>query len=139
MTKTFEHLGRRVFSRCFVLLLEKRVKKALGRVFSKNERVLVVGELAGYFFDKIMGGFPLEVVRRKRMPKSFRDFDKIVVELTMDDVDAGFLADFFGANFKIDKNKKIVRILGSITDEEAIRFAKIKGIKFKKHQRRNHL
>ena len=63
--------------------------------------------------------------------KMLSPHDKIVVGLTMDDIDAGFLADFFGKDFKVKKDKKIINILQSITDEEALKFAKIKGLKFK--------
>ena len=120
VTKTFEHLGRNICDKCFVKLIEKRVKKGLSKVFVKGERVLVVGELARYFMDRV--NVPLEFVDS--------DYDKIVVSLTMDDVDSGFLSDFFGSDFKIEKDVKVVRILSSITDEEALCFAKIKGIKF---------
>ena len=65
------------------------------------------------------------------MPADVSKFDKIVVDLTMDDVDAEFLSGFFGENFKVDVDKKIVKILSVITDEEAVRFAKIKGLDFK--------
>jgi|GEM_PF-4369201 len=130
VTKTFKHLNRFVCSRCFVRLIEKRVKKGLSRVFSKNEAVLIVGDLAEYFFDLIMKGFPIKKIKRKRIPANISKFDKIVVESTMDDVDAGFLAGFFGKGL-IKKDKKIIRILQSITNEEALRFAKIKKINFK--------
>ncbi|MCK4589995.1 MAG: hypothetical protein KAT77_06125 [Nanoarchaeota archaeon] len=119
--KVFKHLGRFVCNGCFVTLIEKRVKKSLSKAFVKGERVLVVGSLAGYFMGRV--NVPLEIVNEKG--------DKIVLELTMDDVDAGFLSGFFGKDFKIDKDEKVVRILQSITDEEALRFAKLKGLEFK--------
>ncbi|MBW2963753.1 hypothetical protein KY306_03185 [Candidatus Woesearchaeota archaeon] len=105
------------------------MKKGLNRVFSKNETVLVVGDLAEYFFDLIMKKFPIKKIKRKKISPDTSKFDKVVVESTMDDVDADFLAGFFGKG--LVKKKKVIRILQSITDEEAVRFAKIKKIDFK--------
>ena len=47
--KVFDYLGRLICDKCFVRVVEKRVKKSLGRVFSKGDEVLVVGGLAAYF------------------------------------------------------------------------------------------
>ena len=128
--KAFAYLDSLICSKCFIRLIEKRVKKSLGKVFSKEDKVLVVGDLADYFVSLIMKGFPIKIVKRKKMPGSLAGFDKVVVEMTMDDIDAGFLSEFFGSKFKLKTNKKMIRILQSITDEEAVRFAKIKKIKF---------
>ena len=118
--KGFKHLDRFVCNRCFVKLIEKRVKKGLSGAFVKGEQVKVAGSLAKYFMDKV--NIPLEFVDS--------GYDKIVLEMTMDDIDAGFLAGFFGKKFEWKKDDKVVRILASITDEEAVRFAEIKGINF---------
>ncbi len=131
VTKTFKHLDRFVCNRCFVRLIEKRVKKGLSRVFSKDEAVLVIGDLAEYFFDLIMKDFPIRKIKRKKIPVDVSKFDRVVIEETMDDVDAEFLSGFFSAGFKIKKDGKIIKILQSITDEEAVWFAKIKKINFK--------
>lgn len=129
VTKTFQHLGRNVCEKCFVRLIERRVKRNLDRVFSKGDKVLVIGDLAEYFLKKSVKNLPLEITKRKKII-NIKKYDKVVVESTMDDVDAGFLAEFFGKDFKIDKNEKIIKILSAITDEEALRFARIKGIDF---------
>ena len=90
----FKHLDKFVCDRCFVKLIEKRVKKGLRGVFSKDETVLVKGELAKNFMEKL--NIPLKLVDSGK-------YDKKEIEMTMDDVDAGFLAEFFGKDFKIEK------------------------------------
>jgi len=130
VTKNFEHLGRDICEKCFVRLIEKRVKKSLGRIFSKGNKVLVVGDLAEYFLRKSVKNLPLKIVKRKEIPSDVSNFDKIVVEETIDDVDAEFLSGFFSKQFVFKKNKKIIKILKSITDEEAVKFAEIKGVGF---------
>lgn len=128
--KAFKHLDRFVCDRCFVRLIERRVQKGLGRVFVKGDKVLVAGELAEYFLRKSVKDLPLEIFVRKKMPADVSGYDKIVLGMTMDDINSGFLADIFGKDFKIEKSEKIVNILQSITDEEAVRFAEIKGLDF---------
>ncbi|MFC1801343.1 hypothetical protein ACFLZB_02675 [Nanoarchaeota archaeon] len=130
-SQAFVYLGILICSKCFVRLIEKRVKRSLGKVFSKNDKVLVVGDLADYFVSLIMEGFPIKIVKRKKLSGSLAGFDKVVVESTMDDIDAGFLSEFFSKKIDLKKNKKIIRILQTVTDEEALKFAKIKKISFK--------
>lgn len=117
--------------KCFLTVIEKRVRKSLGKVFFKDAKVLVVGDLAEYFVRNVVGGLLVKITKRNKIPSDFSNFDLVVVEETMDDVDSDFLTNFFGKKAVIKNNDKIVKILKSITDEEAIRFAKVKKIKFK--------
>ena len=128
--KAFKHLDRFVCDRCFVRLIERRVQKGLGRVFVKGNKVLVVGDLAEYFLKKSIKDLPLKIAVKKKMPSDVSGYDKVVLGMTMDDVDAGFLADIFGKDFKVEKDSGVIRILSAITDEEAVRFAKIKDLNF---------
>ena len=128
-----KHLGRVLCKKCFSKIVERRIRKHLGRrLFKKGDRVLVVGEVEKILLERAVGGMPLEVVSRKRLPKSVKEFNCVVVGKTMDKVCGRFLERLFLGKFDLGKleEKKFFNILEPLSDEEVKEYAKIKKIKF---------
>lgn len=125
-----EYQKHRICEKCFIYILEKRIRKfiRLNDVFSKKDKILIVGELAGYFIKSLLDKNPCEKTYRKRKVKG--DFDKIVIEWTMDDEIDSFFYSWFNGKKEKKFPKKYVKLLLPITDEEALKAAKILKIKF---------
>jgi hypothetical protein len=131
--------GRAICERCFCRIIEKRIRKyvRVNECFSNNDKVLVVGDLAKFFVESIVGERPLKLYFSNKEDKELikkNNINKIAKTWTMDDEDNKFLESVFS-----DKSRKIdnkyVKMLTSITDEEASIFAKFKGIKFKPNKK----
>jgi hypothetical protein len=128
----FKHLGRGICRNCFLRNIEKRVKKHLSRkLFKRKDKVLAVGELEGELLERAVGGMPLDIVFRKRLPKKISGsrktkfsgtprkqssptgFDWIVTGKTMDYVDEEFLSSLFNGKLKSMKiGEKVFNMLG---------------------------
>lgn len=112
---------------CFLDQFEKRVKKALKeRELLKGQRVLVVGELAGYLVKKFVH-VPLELEFVSAAKDG--DYDAVIVEWTMDDECVGFLK-AFGSDLVFERNEKIIKALRFVSDEDALLYAQMKSVRF---------
>jgi len=109
---------------CFIERFEKRVKKALRqRKLEKNERVLVVGEVAAYLFNKYIR-VPLFVEYSSELKEWF---DAVIIEWTMDDECIAFLEAFAGGKLKDDSSIKLFQF---VSDQDVGLYAKMKNLNF---------
>jgi hypothetical protein len=119
--------------KAFTKVIEKRIRKyaRLNRLFRKNDRILVKGSLEKYLVPRIIQDLPCKIYYQK--PKNVR-IDKIVVPWTLDDEINLFLKQYFTKK-KAKQNKKHIKLLKPITDQEAARFAKLKKLSFKPNKK----
>jgi len=117
----------------FIRIIEKRIRKhaRLNKLFKKHDRILVKGSINKYLVPRIIKGLPCRIYYKK--PKKDR-INKIVITWTLDDEINQFLQYVFTGK-KAKENKLYVKILKPITDREAARFAKIKGLGFKPNKK----
>jgi len=116
----------------FCRTIEKRVRKSLrlDKLFKKNDIIYVKDPLSRFFIDKIVGELP------KKFTKDSKKATKIVIKYTMDDKCDAFIEKLFYKKEK--KALKGISVLESITDKEALLFARYNNIKFtpnKKNER----
>ena len=131
--------GRDICSKCFCRLIEKRIRKysRVNKCFNTKDRILVIGDLAGYFVGNIVGKRPVKLFFRAKEDKGFvkkNKISKIVPNWTLDDEATDFLEEVFDKK-KRKTEKKHVNLLANITDVEAKLFAKLKKIKFKPNKK----
>jgi len=108
----------------FCRLIEKRVRKdlRLRELFKKNDVIYVKDSLSRLFIDLIVGELP------KKFTKDPKKANKIVVKYTMDDKCNDFIEKLF---YKKEKKAwKGISVLETITDKEALLFARYNNIKF---------
>lgn len=127
-----KHLDRNICKKCFLKNIEKRVKKHLGRkLFKKNDKILVVGEIEGFLLVKAIKDLPVKLTFRKKIPKNTNNFDWLVVGNAMDEINKNFLEELFKGKLKLSKPKrKIVNLLESLTEEEIKLYAKLRKISY---------
>ena len=127
---------RYVCDNCFVRLITKRVRKfcRLNKIFKKNDRILVIGELNKYLAKNVVEKRPVKLFFRSKENKEFikkNKINKVLLQWTLDDEANNFLLGLFKGQ-KIKKfDEKYIKFLVSITNDEALMFAKIKKLKFK--------
>lgn len=111
-------------NKSFCKTIEKRIRKNLriNKLFRKNDRIYVKDKLSRFLIDNIIGTLPKKFVNNKNKA------NKVVVKYTLDDECQDFLEKFM-FNKKIKKVKG-VSLLKTITDKEALLFAKYNNIKF---------
>ena len=114
----------------FLKLIEKRVRRHTrkNKIFSKDDKILVTDDLDEYFVKSITEKFPVRIYKKKPKRKI-----KVVKLWTADDEINLFLKQIFYR--KKIKQERFVKLLKVITDEEAAKFAKLKGIKFKPNKK----
>jgi hypothetical protein len=128
--------NRYICDNCFCRLIIKRIRKfcRLNKVFKKNDKILVIGELNKYLAKNVVEKRPVKLFFRARDNKDFvkkNKINKILIQWTLDDEANNFLLGLFkGAKIK-KFDEKYIKFLVSITNEEAGKFAKIKKLKFK--------
>ena len=128
--------GRYVCSRCFCSLLEKRIRKhiRLNKLFRKDDRILVLGEVNKFFIESILKKLPVKLFFRKDR-KSGKKINKIVVEWTLDDEINEFMKAVLEGKKIRKKDKRHVKLLKVVTDKEVLLFAKFNKIKFKANKK----
>jgi len=111
-------------SQKFCRIIEKRVRKdiRINKLFKKNDKIYVKDKLSKFLIDKIIGTLP------KKFVNDPKKANKIVVKYTLEDRCNDFLEKFM-FNKKV-KPVKGIKLLRTITDKEAILFAKHHNIKF---------
>ena len=115
----------------FIRIIEKRIRKhaRMNKLFRKNDKILVKGQLNKYLVPKIIKDLPCKIYY-----KQTKGINKIVIPWTLDDEVNLFLKELFTGK-KIKQNPKHIKLLKIITDKEAARFAKIKNLKFKPNKK----
>ena len=136
--------NRSMCNECFCRLLEKRIRKdaRINKIFSKNDRILIIGELNKYLVKSIIKELPVKLFFRAKIDKEFvkkNKINKIVINWTLDDEIHEFLKDFFADKMTAGTGKKYIKLLRKITDKEAELFVKIKKLKFKKNKKDKHI
>jgi|TARA_B100002003_G_C14142063_1_gene549100 hypothetical protein len=108
----------------FCSRIEKRIRKniRINKIFSKGDKIYVKDKLSKYFIDKIIGTMPKTFVTN---PKKAT---KVIIKYTLDDECNDFLEHFMFGQKR--KSVKGIKLLKSITDKEALLFAKYNNIKF---------
>ena len=109
---------------CFIDRFEGRVKKTLvDCVFTRGMKVLVVGELAGYLFKKLVS-VPVEVTYTGVV----QPFDgMVIVERTLEDECVAFLQRLGGDAVARDSSVSLFRL---ISEDDVIAYAQLKWISF---------
>ena len=82
--------GRDICKKCFCRLIEKRIRKfaRINKCFRANDRVLVIGSLARYFVENIVGKKPVKLFFRAKEDNEFarkNKINKIAPNYTLDD------------------------------------------------------
>jgi hypothetical protein len=137
----FKHLDRDICKKCFLKNIEKRVKKHLGRkMFKKGDKILVIGGVEKVLLEKAIGGLPLKITFRKRLPKEIKVFDYVVTGKTMDEIDEKFLRGLMKGRLVLGKvKKKFFNITEVLTDEEIKRYAELNNVAFKVRKKKRIL
>jgi hypothetical protein len=107
----------------FIKNIEKRVRKdiRINKLFKKDDKIYVSDKLSKLLIDKILGNLPKKYVSKSQA-------NKTVVKHTLDDECNNFLE---GLMFNKKKQVKGIKLLRTVTDKEAMLFAKYYGISFK--------
>ena len=88
---------------CFTTVIDKRIRKfaRLNKLFSRNDKLLLMGDLVNHVVRGIIGDMPvqIEVGQASRHVENVSEyegkFNKIVIPWTMDDENLLFLNKFF--------------------------------------------
>lgn len=109
--------------------MEKRVRKdiRINKLFTKNDRIYVKDKLSKFLIDKIISTLP------KTFTNNPKKANKIVVKYTLDDKCNDFLEKIFYNKKK--KTIKGIKLLRTITDKEALLFAKYNNIEFEPNKK----
>lgn len=110
---------------CFIGQIERRFRKTLGeKPLQKDEKVLVVGQLAADVFKRIVT-MPLHATFSDRIQQGY---GRVVIEWTMDDECVAFLEQMGGNwGFAADTHVKLFR---SCRDTEIATYAQLREIVF---------
>lgn len=135
---SLRHMGNLCRS-CFLEIVEKRVRKELRtkRLIRKNDLILMVDDgskefvVGGYLLKNIIKNLPVKI-DIKKSSKNTEKYNKIIIPWSLDDEAEEFLDALFNKKKKQKQNKKIIKLLINLSDEEIKLFAKIKGFKYKK-------
>ncbi len=124
--------------KCFADVIDKRIRKVSreNSYFSKGDAILVYDKLSEYFLNSIAQDLPIKVIfcSSDKKPESA---DKMAVKYTMDDEANEFLNEFLSSKVNFANKAKFIRLLGCISDKEALAFAKLKNIEFKPNNKGN--
>jgi hypothetical protein len=112
--------------------IEKRIRKdiRINRFFKKDDKIYVNDKLSKLLIEHIIGTLPKTYTNKKKA-------NKIVIKYTLDDECDNFLNNLL-FNKKIKKIEGI-KLLRTITDKEALLFAKYNNIKFIPNKKNNQI
>ncbi|MBD3354513.1 hypothetical protein GF361_00850 [Candidatus Woesearchaeota archaeon] len=132
--------GRSVCKACFCRLLEKRIRKhaRVNKLFSKDDRILVTGDVNKYLVKSILKDLPVKLFFKRKEDKKFikeKNINKVVVEWTMDDENNRFMKGIFNDESYEKMPEKYVKLLIAVTDDEIKKFAEIKKLDFKENKK----
>ena len=137
---------------CFQKIIEKRIRKyvRLNKMFSKNDNILVIGDLTEHLLKGILKDLPVNITKKNfasPFSKQVKDFakknkiNKIVIPWTLDNEIEYFLDNWTHKKTTYDlfgEMKGYVKLFKPVMEEELEKFAKIKRIKFRA-AKKNHL
>ena len=109
--------------------IEKRIRKdvRINNIFEKNDRIYVKDKLSRLFIEKMIGTLP------KTFTNNPKKANKIIIKRTLDDECNDFLEKLLYNKKK--KQVKGIKLLRTITDKEALLFAKYNNIEFKPNKK----
>ena len=121
--------NRFICNKCFCWLFEKRIRKQtrLDKSFNAEDRIFVVGDVAKHLVKSITKNMDVKFVSK--------NYDKKVIEWTLDDELNQFVKEMFQGKKHEKEDKKHIKILKNVIDEEVKLFAKIKELKFKPNKK----
>jgi len=118
------------------MLIERRIRRntRINKLFSKGDRLLVLGEINKYFVKSILKELPVKLFFSKKEDNAFvkkNKINKIVIQWTLDDDINAFVKALFEGGKVKKMPKNYVKLLVSATDKEIALFARIRKISFK--------
>ncbi len=141
--KPFFNVLNKLCEPCFLEVVEKRVRRFVrGKdLFKKNSNVLLVDDgsaeakVGEFLFKSIFKDFPLkfEVVEKQFSDISSKDIenhDRIIVPWNLDMDAENLLSSIFHKKNIPPDNNKFVKLLSSLSKEEIVEFARLKGFVF---------
>ena len=119
--------NRFICDRCFNKQFEKRIRKfaRVNKVFKKNDKILVMGEVNKFLVSKIVKDLPMKVYFKKGS-----NVDKVLLQWTIDDEANDFLLNLFKSKARKKFFKKDIKFLITMTNDDVEEFARINKIKF---------
>jgi hypothetical protein len=112
----------------FCRTIEKRIRKytRINKLFKKGDRILVKDDVSEHFVRKIINELPVKIVKKGKA-------DKIAESWTADDEINDFFMGVLGEGRKRDK--RLVKMLLWVTDDELEKYCRINAIKFKRKEK----
>ena len=122
-----------------ITAIKKRIRKSMAaKPFKKGDRILVLGSgdakaaVTEFFLRDILKGFPAEITKEKSAKNSAK-YDKIIIPWSLEDECSEFIEGLFGGKIAVKSQKKEIRLLKGVKEEEINAVAKSQKLKFKKH------
>lgn len=131
---------------CFCNHVEKKVKKTLRYAdIKKNDKVLLIndktqkGVINEFLFKSIIKGLPIQLVIKDKLDENgFSEFDKIILQDSLDDASEKILIDILNANAN-NESTKFIRLLENLSEKEIEAYAIIKNISYEKAYKKSHI
>lgn len=122
--------NRYICDKCFSKQFEKRIRKfsRINKIFKKNDKILVIGEVNKFLVEKIVKDLPLKLYFDEKDEKKV---DKILLEWTIDDEANDFLMNLLQKKKRKRFFSKEIKFLVVMTNEDVKEFARINKLKFK--------
>jgi len=132
--------NRYICNKCFSWLFEKRIRKQtrLDKSFKPRDRILAIGQIANYLAKSITKNMNVKIFQKNKIDPNFikkNKINKIVIEWTLDDELNQYIKKIFEKKKEAKEDKKYIKILKSVTDDEALLFSKINKLKFKPNRK----
>ena len=137
----FKHTGN-LCQNHFLELIEKRVRKGLRtqKLIKKNDKILFIDNkskeyyVSNYLLKSIIKNLPVKIdtKKSKKLTLASAKHNKIIIPWSLDDEAEEFLELIFNKKQPLKFNKKALKLLGNVSEEEIELFAKIKRFKYKK-------
>jgi tRNA(Ile)-lysidine synthase TilS/MesJ len=143
-----EILNIQACSRCFVKIIEKRVRKEIrfNKLISKNDTILIIDDNSAeaqvnmYVINHIVKGLPLNIIIKKsrfKLGQKFSGANKVVVPWNTDKEDEYFLTGILNntnllylGHYKLNETQYI-KLLLRISASEVKTFAEINRMSYK--------
>jgi hypothetical protein len=132
--------NRYICNKCFSWLFEKRIRKQtrLDQSFKPRDRILAIGQIANYLTKSITKNMNVKIFQKNKIDSNFikkNKINKIVIEYTLDDELNQYIKGIFEKKKEAKKDKKYIKILKNVTDNDVLLFAKINKLKFKPNKK----
>jgi len=127
--------------KCFLRLIEARVRKysRLSKLFRRDDHILTIDPLTHFLVKRIVAELPLEIYYKNMKITDLEtttakkyignnNINKIIIPWTIDDECSLFLEKLFAGKRAI--SQKYYSLLLTMTDEEALLFARFNNLRF---------